>query len=341
MKYKLYLLLTLILMIISLPSICFSEMVTVIGEDCYVDIDVKDDVNDLVILPPPLSPQPESPKMTRKRQRELVRHTSIFDGLMKIKMYNEFWNDYERYIGVNLNKPIESQKKSSTLIQEKYLENFKVISHTEKGKKMCEKVKFSIDLDVLQDVINSYKIKYSDKKRDRDELMDRFRKESECRDKGYGIEWLLKSYSKYDKKRIINVGVIVENRTKNRSEVETERLSDEVEKTVSECLSFSTTFDMNPDSPTYFKTIPTNYTKIIERRHLNKILEEQKLSVSGITEGNTVKLGKIENLDVIFLVIIYDDKTTTKLLNVEDGEVMYLSNNKKEDWSKTFSETVK
>lgn len=329
-KFKLlFILLTIIF--ISLPSICFSESVTVVGEGCYV---VTDDIDDVKYKIKPkkkktkeITPEDIPPpilRITRKQQRDILRNTVISDGLMKIPMYIKFYFDYERGVGININKPIESQKKSSQEIREKYLENFKVISHSEKGRKMCEKVQFSIDLDVLQNVINSYEMRYYDKKRERDEVTDRLRKQSECRDKGYGIEYLLESYSN-DKKRIINVGVIVENRTQNRSEVETEKLSDEVEKTLSECLSFSTTVDMNRESYTYLKTIPTNHTRIIERRYLNKILEEHNnLSVSGIIDGNKVKLGKLENLDVIFLRIIYDDKTTSKLLKVENGEVMYV-----------------
>jgi hypothetical protein len=62
--------------------------------------------------------------------------------------------------------------------------------------------------------------------------------------------------------------------------------------------------------------------KVVDRRHLNKILEEQKLSTSGITDSETIKLGKILNLDIIVLRLIYENSKVTKVLKVDTGEVL-------------------
>ena len=61
---------------------------------------------------------------------------------------------------------------------------------------------------------------------------------------------------------------------------------------------------------------------LIERRHLNKVLEEQRLSISGITDTDTVKVGKILNLDIIVLRLIYENSQVTKILKVDTGEVL-------------------
>ena len=61
---------------------------------------------------------------------------------------------------------------------------------------------------------------------------------------------------------------------------------------------------------------------LIERRHLNKVLEEQRFSTSGITDIDTVKVGKILNLDIIVLRLIYENSQVTKVLKVDTGEVL-------------------
>jgi hypothetical protein len=55
---------------------------------------------------------------------------------------------------------------------------------------------------------------------------------------------------------------------------------------------------------------------------LSKVLEEQKLSSSDITDSDSVKLGKILNLDIIVLRLIYKDNKVTKVLKVDTGEVL-------------------
>lgn len=62
--------------------------------------------------------------------------------------------------------------------------------------------------------------------------------------------------------------------------------------------------------------------KVIERSHLNKIIEEQKLITSGITTSETIEIGRIAGLDLIFLVIFYPENITIKVLAVETGEIL-------------------
>ena len=62
--------------------------------------------------------------------------------------------------------------------------------------------------------------------------------------------------------------------------------------------------------------------RVIDRRHLKNILEEQKLSMTGLTDSDTVKLGKILNLDIIVLRLIYEGSQVTKVLKVDTGEVL-------------------
>ncbi|MFH1912050.1 MAG: surface-adhesin E family protein [Pseudomonadota bacterium] len=219
-------------------------------------------------------------------------------------------------IGNGLNKITKSEEVDFYLledIQKNYLEKFKVISHTEKGRKICEKVQFTLDTEVLREVIDTYNRKllkvgdfFKDLRRYNDD------KKKLCSDGGYyDVEKRLNEYIQ-EENRTISIGIIVDNKTNNNSKVHNERLGDEIEKNFIWCL----------DTDYYHQNILRDTVKIIERRYLNKILEEQKLSVSGITDGNTVKVGKVENLDIIFLRMIYDDRTTTKLLNVETGEVL-------------------
>ncbi len=58
-----------LLIIISFPSICFSESVTVIGEDCYIHTkEIDGEMKQMKMKP-----------MSKKTQREILRHSSIFN----------------------------------------------------------------------------------------------------------------------------------------------------------------------------------------------------------------------------------------------------------------------
>lgn len=65
---------------------------------------------------------------------------------------------------------------------------------------------------------------------------------------------------------------------------------------------------------------------LVDRRELNRIMEEQKLIASGLTDAKAVKIGRIAALDVILFVTIYvgdeNGNLTSKFLSVETGEIL-------------------
>jgi hypothetical protein len=269
---SIYLLILSISIIIAIPSIGFCELKTVQGEYCLtVSTSYNRDID-------------------WNHRRKYVRKYSIENGLKKIididPIFNPgFTND----------------------IQQNYLNKFQVLSHTEKGSEICEKVQFTIDTVMLQKVMNSKKM-----------TPDEFQKYQLCIRRGYqGVNLFLELYI-WKENRPMGIGVIVENQTRNNSQIENDRIRDNIEETLIQCRYERFTEDLVDTK------ITNNRLKLIERRYLNKILEEHKLSVSGITEGNSV-LSKIKDLDIILLRIIYDDKTTTKLLDVETGRILYVS----------------
>ena len=81
-----------------------------------------------------------------------------------------------------------------------------------------------------------------------------------------------------------------------------------------------------------------NRLKLVDRKHLKTILEEQKLSTTGLTESDTARLGKLLNLDIIVLRLIYENSKVTKVLKVDTGEVLLFKTyetdkeTKKEGW---------
>ncbi len=77
-----------------------------------------------------------------------------------------------------------------------------------------------------------------------------------------------------------------------------------------------------------------NKIKLVDRRLLGGVLEEQKLSSSGITDFERQKLGRILNIDFILLEQIYDYIMTQQLLKVDTGEILVVKTvefEKKED----------
>jgi hypothetical protein len=93
----------------------------------------------------------------------------------------------------------------------------------------------------------------------------------------------------------------------------------------------------NEEEKQFFNMTVRNKGKytVVDRRHLKNILEEQKLSSSGITDIDTVKLGKILNLDVIVLRLIYEESRVTKVLKVDTGEVLFFKTYETEKTEKT------
>lgn len=184
------------------------------------------------------------------------------------------------------------------------MEKVEVVSHTEKGRKICEKVKITLDTEVINE----------------------FRKKGcppmqEAPHVPY-IDWVEDiHYFLKNKSDNINIGLIVETKIPN------------LDGNKRECLE-------NEEENEFSKMTRENVgkLKLIDRRHFSKVLEEQKLSVSGITDNETVKLGKLLNLDILVLRLIYEKSRVTKVLKVDSGEVLLFKTyetkekTKEEEW---------
>ena len=70
--------------------------------------------------------------------------------------------------------------------------------------------------------------------------------------------------------------------------------------------------------------------KIIERESLEKILQEQALSLSGLTEGKSAEIGKILQADQLvygsYIINDEDIRIDLKLVKVESGRIEYTTN---------------
>lgn len=257
----------LIIIIVSFPSICFSELKTVEGEYCDVylgDLKNKKELNEF---------------------RSNVINMSIKDGILKL--VEKPWHIYEKneyYLYVINN----------------YLEKVVVLKHSEKSRKICYKIRITTDAEVL----NKYFSQVT----------------GSIIPEGYEIvkPWIIDVNNvlknKSDK---INIGLIVETKILGIDSLQKEKLENEQE----EEFYKMTQWKENNDKYKY-----------LDRRHLNKVLEEQKLSSSGLTDSDTVKIGKLLNLDIIVLRLIYNDSLVTKVLKVDTGEVLLF---------KTYEEKIK
>jgi len=234
MKNKIQLLFILLTIIIfSFPSICFSESKTVEGNHCEIylgDMKNKDDL---------------------EKFRKSVGTESIRNGLTHL-------------MGLHPTSGFEIHIKYECLdrIISQYLEKVVVVSHTEEGRHMCDKVKITFD----------------------PEVVDKYLSQENCilpNSWFEDIDFVLKK--KTDK---INIGLIVETKIPDVEGSKREQLENEEEEEFFYMMRSGTSQDKY---------------KVIDRRYLSKVLEEQKLSSSGITDNETVKLGKILNLDIIVL----------------------------------------
>jgi hypothetical protein len=263
MKNKFRFLLALLtIIIVSFPTICFSKSVTVEGYDCdnYLG-DMKN-------------------KKELEQFRKTLRKSSIENGVLlllgRVDFTRECFND----------------------VISKYVENVVVVSHTEKGRNICDKVKISLD----PDVINKYL--YQDfclVPEPSTWEWDVFRVLRDKMGQYYDDKNLIRERKTYK----INIGLIIETKIPDLDKSKREQLENEQEQQY---------FDqMNIFSYRY---------NLIDRRHLTKILDEQKFSSSGLTDSDTVKLGKLLNLDIIVLRLIYENSRVTKVLRVDTGEVL-------------------
>jgi len=250
-KFQLLLMLSTIL-IVSLPSICFSELKTVEHEYCdfYLgDLKNKKKLNEF---------------------RKKIKQETIEDYVFKNISTSSFWIP-DIWVSEIISK---------------YIEKVITVSHTENNRKICDKIKITYDQEVWDKYISKMSVTYSN-------LPSSWE---------YDVNNVLKNKS--DK---INIGLIVETKIPGIDSLQKEKLENEQE----EEFYKMTQWKENNDKYKY-----------LDRRHLNKVLEEQKLSSSGLTDSDTVKIGKLLNLDIIVLRLIYNDRLLTKVLKVDTGEVL-------------------
>jgi len=255
------------IIIVWFPSVCFSELKMVTGEYCDVYLGNMKNKKEL------------------EKFKQTVRTNSVESGLRKV---NKQWND-------------NFTDQCFSYVIGNYLEKVVVVNHTEKGRKICDKVKITLDTDVVNKYFN----------------------QEICRVVKFNVDEFLGFYP-YDinniltkTSEIINIGLVVEIKIPNLGVSKREQLENEQE--------------------TQFFNMTQLYKdkyKIVDRRHLSKVLEEQKFSSSGLTDSETVKLGKLFNLDIIVLRLIYENSRVTKILKVDTGEVLLFKNyeTKKEEW---------
>lgn len=251
------------IIILSFPSICFSELKTVQGE--YCDVYLGDMKN----------------KKELEEFRETVKTKSIKNGLRKLE-------------DKRLNFGLFNDDKCVHHIISQYLEKVVVLNHTEKDRKICETVKITSDPEVLGKYLSLNSC---------DDWSD-----LPVKQWFDDVKYILKKTNGK-----INIGLIIETKIPDIEVSRREQLENEEEQ-----LFFKMT-ERNKDK-----------YKLVDRRHLSKVLEEQKLSSSGITDSQTLKLGKLLNLDIIVLRLIYDNSRVTKVLKVDTGEVLLFKTYKTE-----------
>jgi len=240
------------ILIVSLPSICFSELKTVEHEYCdfYLgDLKNKKKLNEF---------------------RKKIKQETIEDYVFKNISTSSFWIP-DIWVSEIISK---------------YIEKVITVSHTENNRKICDKIKITYDQEVWDKYISKMSVTYSN-------LPSSWE---------YDVNNVLKNKS--DK---INIGLIVETKIPGIDSLQKEKLENEQE----EEFYKMTQWKENNDKYKY-----------LDRRHLNKVLEEQKLSSSGLTDSDTVKIGKLLNLDIIVLRLIYNDRLLTKVIKVDTGEVL-------------------
>ena len=217
--------------------------------------------------------------------RQTIKDSSIEECIFS---FDKSYKDVVWFSGDNRSQIVRNLSR--------YLEKIVPIGHTENGRKICDKVRITFDPDVLDKYIrqNSYR------------TFEEYRSDNPIPKLNIISGWIkdidLVLSNRNDN---INLGLIIETKSPDIQGDKKDQLENEQEK------QFFNMIERNKDKYKY-----------IDRRHLKTILEEQKFSSSGLTESETVKLGKLLNLDIIVLRLIYENSRVTKVLKVDTGEVL-------------------
>jgi hypothetical protein len=293
MKNKFYFpLMLLTIILISFPSICFSELKTVDGEYCDSYLGSMKDKKELEDF------------------RKTVRRKSIENGLGKLTTSQSAQSGLYLSELDLLSQTLEGQftYKCVSYVISNYLEKVVVVSHTEKRRKICDKVRITLDPEVTKKYLNQEVCEIKE--------ADLFGTDIWVWDVQKVLIGIMIDNSRVGKTGKTNIGLIIETKIPDIDEYKRQQLENEEENQL-------------------FKMTDKDQDTVVDRRHLIKILEEQKLSSSGITDSDTVKMGKLLNLDIIVLRMIYGGSKVTKVLKVDTGEVLLFKT------YKTYEETKK
>lgn len=82
------------------------------------------------------------------------------------------------------------------------------------------------------------------------------------------------------------------------------------------------------------RLIEKGVLKVIERQQLDKVIKEQELKASGITETQDQDIGKVLNVDAIIVGTITqineDEEINARMIDVKTGEILCVANAKKQ-----------
>jgi len=272
MKNKIHLMLLLTVIIFLFPSICFAESKDFMSEYCDI---YKGDVKNKKNLD------------AFKKSVSMKAKESVLKKFIK-----------------------ESQLSNTTPeciknILDNYYEKVEVLRRMdradEQGRKICEKVKVTLNPDKI--------IKYLD--------------QETCL-KGWGAG---KNYTDwcFDIDKVIpvktgrlNIGLILENQIPNIDARQKEEMENVEERQF---------LDMVENNPGKYN--------VLDKSALLRAAEEQKISLNGITDNDILQLGKLLDLDIIVHRLIYKDSKVTKVRKISTGKIL-LSNTYK---TETVSET--
>jgi len=287
----------LMIIFISFPTVCFSKMETVTGESCKIysgDLNNKGEYDSFLYF---------------------LRRESINNGGEKLKKY--FVDDSDLEMSENIYQDL--------------IDNYmkiEVISHNKVGRRICEKIKITLDPVVINEYLKELdreqkperelkKINQNERQDNTDKMYHGILRQGEwCEDldKIIPLPANLREH--------LTIGIIIENKTlnlKDRDSIENREES---------------YFHRIIEHKNYFYNSEHNKKyRVVDRKHLSKVLEEQKISSSGLTDTETTKIGKLLNLDIIVLRIIYEDSRVTKVLKVDTGEVLLFKTYKEENIS--------
>lgn len=172
------------------------------------------------------------------------------------------------------------------------LDKIEVLRHTERaeenGRNICEKVKVTYKTDVISKYLNQ------------ESCLKGWGAGKEYHDWCNDIDRVMP-----EKNGKLKVGLIVETKIPDLDEQKRDALESAEEKQFLEMM------DANTDK-----------YNVVDKSSFAKIAEKNKIPLSGITDSDILRLGKLLNLDVLVHRMIYKDSKITKVRKISTGKVL-------------------